>query len=197
MVKTASTMLPLGTQAPDFSLKNVDGQMVSLSDFKDSKGLLVIFMCNHCPFVIHLREALAAFADVYMAKGMAVVGISANDVATHPDDSPEKMVEEAKSAGYNFPYLYDGTQEVAKAYKAACTPDFFLFDQEQKLVYRGQFDDSRPGNDKPVTGADLKAACDAVIAGDPVTENQKPSIGCNIKWKEGMEPEYFTGQPAV
>lgn len=197
MVKTASTMLPLGTQAPDFSLKNVDGQTVSLSDFKDSKGLLVIFMCNHCPFVIHLREALAAFADEYMAKGMAVVGISANDVATHPDDSPEKMVEEAKSARYNFPYLYDGTQEVAKAYKAACTPDFFLFDQEQKLVYRGQFDDSRPGNDKAVTGADLKAACDAVIAGDPVTENQKPSIGCNIKWKEGMEPEYFTGQPAV
>lgn len=197
MVKTASTMLPLGTPAPDFSLKNVDGQTVSLSDFKDSKGLLVIFMCNHCPFVIHLREALAAFADEYMAKGMAVVGISANDVATHPDDSPEKMVEEAKAAGYNFPYLYDETQEVAKAYKAACTPDFFLFDQEQKLVYRGQFDDSRPGNDKPVTGADLKAACDAVVAGAPVTEDQKPSIGCNIKWKEGMEPEYFTGQPAV
>ena len=197
MVKTGSTMLPLGTQAPDFSLKNVDGSTVSLSDFSDSKGLLVIFMCNHCPFVIHLREALASFADEYMEKGLGVVGISSNDVATHPDDSPEKMVEEAKSAGYHFPYLYDGTQEVAKAYKAACTPDFFLFDQEQKLVYRGQFDDSRPGSDKPITGADLKAACDAVLAGSPVTEDQKPSIGCNIKWQEGKEPEYFTGQPAV
>jgi len=186
MVKTASTMLPLGTQAPDFSLKNVDGSTVSLSDFSDSKGLLVIFMCNHCPFVIHLREALASFADEYMEKGLGVVGISSNDVATHPDDSPEKMVEEAKSAGYHFPYLYDGTQEVAKAYKAACT-----------LVYRGQFDDSRPGSDKPITGADLKAACDAVLAGSPVTEDQKPSIGCNIKWQEGKEPEYFTGQPAV
>lgn len=197
MVKTASTMLPLGTKAPEFSLKNVDGQTVSLRDYQDSKGLLVIFMCNHCPFVVHLREALASFADEYMAKGLGVVGISSNDVATHPDDSPEKMVEEAASAGYNFAYLYDATQEVAKAYKAACTPDFFLFDQEKNLVYRGQFDDSRPGNNKPITGADLRVACDAVLAGASVTADQKPSIGCNIKWSEGKEPEYFTGQPAV
>ncbi len=197
MVKTASTMLPLGTKAPEFSLKNVDGQIVSLGDYQDSKGLLVIFMCNHCPFVVHLREALAVFADEYQAKGLGIVGISSNDVATHPDDSPEKMAEEATAAGYHFAYLYDDTQDVAKAYKAACTPDFFLFDQEKNLVYRGQFDESRPGNEKPVTGADLRAACDAVLSGAPVTEDQKPSIGCNIKWQEGKEPEYFTGQPAV
>jgi len=191
MVKTASTMLPLGTAAPDFSLPNVDGRMVSLADFAGKSGLLVIFMCNHCPFVIHLRSALAQFGKEYQAKGLAVVGISSNDVATHPADSPEKMVEEAKSAGYTFPYLYDGDQAVAKAYQAACTPDFFLFDGEQRLVYRGQFDDSRPSNGKPITGADLRAACDAVLAGQPVTDDQKPSIGCNIKWKDA--PEYFTG----
>ncbi|GAB4156617.1 MAG: thioredoxin family protein [Planctomycetaceae bacterium] len=197
MVKTASTMLPLGTKAPDFSLPNVDGRTVSLSDFEGKDGLLVIFMCNHCPFVIHLREALAQFATEYQEKGLGIVGINSNDVATHPDDSAEKMVEEAKSAGYTFPYLYDESQEVAKAYHAACTPDFFLFDKDLKLVYRGQFDDSRPGNDVPVTGADLRAACDAVLAGEPVSAEQKPSIGCNIKWKAGNEPAYFTGEPAV
>ena len=193
MVKTASTMLPLGSDAPDFSLPNVDGSTVSLSDFADSP-LLVIFMCNHCPFVIHLRSELASFGDEYLAKGLKIVGISSNDVETHPQDSPEKMKEEAASAGYNFPYLYDESQEAAKAYHAACTPDFFLFDKDHKLVYRGQFDDSRPDSGIPVTGADLKAACDAVLAGDPVEEDQKPSIGCNIKWKAGNAPSYFTGQ---
>ena len=197
MVKTASTMLPLGTKAPEFSLPNVDGSTVSLTDFSEKDGLLVIFMCNHCPFVVHLREGLAAFGKEYQAKGLGIVGISSNDVATHPDDSPEKMKTEAAEAGYVFPYLYDEDQAAAKAYRAACTPDFFLFDKNQQLVYRGQFDDSRPGNGVPVTGADLRAACDAVLAGKPVPEPQKPSIGCNIKWKSGNEPEYFTGQPTA
>ena len=195
MVMTASTMLPLGTAAPEFSLPNtVDGSTVSPSDFADDKGLLVIFMCNHCPFVVHLRSALATFAAEYQAKGLGIVGISSNDVATHPDDSPEKMGEEAKSAGYPFAYLYDESQAAAKAYHAACTPDFFLFDKDQKLVYRGQFDDSRPDSGIEVTGADLRAACDAVLAGEPVSETQKPSIGCNIKWKPGNEPGYFGGE---
>ena len=197
MVKTASTMLSLGTSAPDFSLPNVDGSTVSLSDFAGKPGLLVIFMCNHCPFVIHLRDELAKFATEYQEKGLAIVGISSNDVATHPDDSPEKMAEEAKSAGYTFPYLYDENQGVAKSYQAACTPDFFLFDSHQELVYRGQFDDSRPESGIPVTGADMRAACDAVLAGQPVPEEQKPSIGCNIKWKSSSAPAYFTGEPAV
>ncbi len=191
MVKTASTMLPLGTFAPNFSLLNVDDSSVSLGDFADSKGLLVIFMCNHCPFVIHLREAIAKFADEYQTQGLAVVGISSNDVGSHPDDSPEKMKEEATNAGYNFPYLYDESQEVAKAYKAACTPDFFLFDADKALVYRGQFDSSRPGNDQPVTGADLRAAADAVLSGAQVSAEQTPSLGCNIKWIDA--PDYFTG----
>ncbi|MEZ6062585.1 MAG: thioredoxin family protein [Planctomycetaceae bacterium] len=195
MVKTASTMLSLGTVAPDFSLTNVDGSTVRRSDFR-GKPLLVIFMCNHCPFVIHLRPALAKFAAEYQAKGLGIVGISSNDIGTHPQDGPEEMKTEARTAGYQFPYLYDETQEAAQAYKAACTPDFFLFDADHTLVYRGQFDSSRPGNDIPVTGNDLKAACDAVLAGSDVTSEQKPSIGCNIKWKPGNEPEYFTGQPA-
>jgi peroxiredoxin len=194
MVKTASTMLPLGTKAPDFSLVNVDDSSVSLSDFTDAKGLLVIFMCNHCPFVVHLREALATFTSEYLEKGLAIVGISSNDVATHPDDSPEKMKEEAASAGYQFAYLYDADQAVAKAYRAACTPDFFLFDSNQALAYRGQFDSSRPGNGQAIDGADLRAACDAVLAGTDPTENQIPSLGCNIKWKDA--PEYFTGVSA-
>lgn len=196
MVKTASTMLPLGTTAPDFSLPGVDDSVVSRSDFA-GRPLLVIFMCNHCPFVIHLRSALAQFADDYQAKGLAVVGISSNDVENYPQDGPEQMKAEAESAGYHFPYLYDADQTVAKAYCAACTPDFFLFDQDHSLVYRGQFDSSRPGNDVPVTGEDLKAACDAVLAGTEVSTDQKPGIGCNIKWKAGNEPEYFTGQSAV
>ncbi len=192
MVKTASTMLPLGSDAPGFSLPNVDGSDVSLADFS-GKPLMVVFMCNHCPFVVHLREALASFGSEYLSKGLSVVGISSNDVGNYPQDGPEKMKEEAASAGYTFPYLYDGTQDVAKAYRAACTPDFFLFDNDHKLVYRGQFDDSRPDSGIPVTGEDLRAACDAILAGNPVTEDQKPSIGCNIKWKAGAAPDYFTG----
>jgi peroxiredoxin len=195
MVKTASTMLPLQSAAPDFSLPNTDGATVSRSDF-DGRPLLVMFICNHCPFVIHIREELAKFATEYREKGLGIVGISANDVATHPDDSPEKMKQEAAAHGYTFPYLYDETQAVARAYRAACTPDFFLFDRNHKLVYRGQFDDSRPQSGIPVTGADLRAACNAVLANEPVPADQKPSIGCNIKWKTGSEPEYFTGQPA-
>jgi peroxiredoxin len=194
MVKTASTMLPLGTHAPDFSLINVDDSTVSLADFAGAKGLLVIFMCNHCPFVVHLRDALANFTSEYLEKGLAIVGISSNDVATHPDDSPEKMKAEAASAGYKFSYLYDETQAVAKAYQAACTPDFFLFDSNQALAYRGQFDSSRPGNDQPNDGSDLRAACDAILAGSAPTTEQIPSLGCNIKWKAA--PEYFTGVSA-
>ena len=195
MVKTASTMLQLVTKAPEFSLPNIDGSIVSLADFADKKWLLVVFMCNHCPFIKHLRKELAEFGNEYLEKGLGVVGISSNDVANYPDDSPAKMVEEAAEAGYRFPYLYDESKAVAKAYKAACTPDFFLFDGDMTLVYRGQFDDSRPGNDVPVTGADLRAACDQVLAGEPVPAEQKPSIGCNIKWIDA--PEYFTGEPAV
>jgi peroxiredoxin len=191
MVLTPSTMLPLGTQAPDFSLLNVDGRTVSLKDFRGAPALLVIFMCNHCPYVKHVAEGLAKLARDYQAKNVAVVGINSNYVGTHPADSPEQMVREVEERGYTFPYLYDESQEVAKAYRAACTPDFYLFDKNQKLVYRGQMDDSRPGSDKPVTGADLRAALDAVVAGRDVSPNQRSSIGCNIKWKPGNEPDYF------
>lgn len=191
MVRTTSQMPELGEPAPDFTLPDGEGRRYSLSDFDDQPALLVIFMCNHCPFVIHLREAIAAFAKEYQEKGLAVVGISSNDVETHPDDSPERMVEEARKVGYTFPYLYDESQEVAKAYRAACTPDFFLYDGDRKLVYRGRFDASTPGNDVPVTGADLRAAVDATLAGGPVGAEQKPSMGCNIKWKPGNEPDYF------
>jgi len=184
-------MLPLGTQAPDFSLVNVDGRTVSLADFKGAPALLVVFMCNHCPFVKHLATPLAQFAHEYMRKKVAVVGISSNDVANYPADSPEQMVHEAEDKGYTFPYLYDETQDVAKAYRAACTPDFFLFDRDQKLVYRGQFDSSRPDNGTPITGADMRAAIDAVLAGQKPSEKQLPSIGCNIKWIPGNEPDYF------
>jgi thiol-disulfide isomerase/thioredoxin len=170
---------------------NVDGKTVSLSDFKDATALLVVFMCNHCPFVKHLAGALAQFAQEYMRKGAAIVGINSNDVANYPADSPEQMVREAEEQGYAFPYLYDESQEVAKAYRAACTPDFFLFDRDQRLVYRGQFDSSRPDNGKPITGEDLRAALDAVLAGKKPSEKQMPSIGCNIKWKPGNEPDYF------
>jgi peroxiredoxin len=193
MVKTASTMLPLGTAAPDFSLPNIDGKTVSLRDLSGKKALVAIFMCNHCPFVKHLRSGLAEFGRDYQAKGVAVVGISSNDITSHPDDSPEKMKAEASSAGYTFPYLFDESQAVAKAYRAACTPDFYVFDADRKLVYRGQFDSSRPGNGIPVTGVDLRAAVDSVLAGRPVAEPQQPSIGCNIKWKAGKEPDYYTG----
>lgn len=191
MVRTPSTMLPLGTSAPDFSLVNVDGKVVSLSDFADAPALLIIFMCNHCPYVIHIADHLAALANEYMARGVAVVGISSNDVASYPADSPEQMVAEAEQRGYAFPYLYDETQEVAQTYRAACTPDFFLFDANKKLAYRGQLDSSRPDSGIPVTGEDLRAALDAVLEGKAPDESQTPSLGCNIKWKEGNEPEYF------
>lgn len=191
MVQTASTMLPLGTKAPDFSLPDVGGKRVSLSDFSGGPALLVIFMCNHCPYVKHVAAGLAALAKEYQRRGVAVVGINANDAAAYPDDSPAKMAEEVKLRGYTFPYLYDETQAVAKAYRAACTPDFYLFDSQQKLVYRGQMDSSRPGNNIPVTGADLRAALEAVLAGKPVPATQRPSLGCNIKWKPGNEPDYF------
>lgn len=191
MVRTPSTMLPLGTPAPDFALPDVDGKTVKLSDFKGSAGLLVVFMCNHCPFVIHLADALAAFGKEYQEKGLAVVGISANDADAYPADSHDKMALEAEARGYTFPYLYDESQDVAKAYRAACTPDFFLFDADHKLVYRGQFDSSRPDSGVKPTGEDLRAACDAVLAGNKPSEKQLPSIGCNIKWKPGAEPDYF------
>jgi peroxiredoxin len=191
MVETASTMLVLGTKAPDFELPDTGGKMVSLKDFAGSKALLVVFMCNHCPYVKHIIDKFVEIAREYQSKGVAVVGINSNDVDNFPDDSPENMTATAKAKGFTFPYLYDENQETAKAYKAACTPDFFLFDANRKLVYRGQLDDSRPGSGKPVTGADLKAAMGAVLANKKVLELQKPSMGCNIKWKPGNEPTYF------
>jgi len=184
-------MLELGTAAPDFSLPDTEGRVRSLSEFADSKGLLVVFMCNHCPYVKHIQHALAELADEYISKGIAVVGISSNSVESHPQDGPDAMREEAARVGYHFPYLYDASQETAKAYRAACTPDIFLFDESRKLVYRGQFDDSRPRNNLPVTGADLRAALEAMLAGQPPLAEQKASIGCNIKWKPGNEPEYY------
>jgi len=184
MALTPSTMLPLGTSAPAFTLTDTtSGKSVSIADFNKAPALLVMFICNHCPYVKHVRSGLAQLARDYQAKGAAIVAISSNDVANYPDDSPAKMTVEAKDAGYVFPYLYDETQQVARAYHAACTPDFFLFDREKRLVYRGQLDDSRPGNGIPVSGKDLRSALDAVLAGQPVTSVQKPSIGCNIKWK--------------
>jgi peroxiredoxin len=185
-----STMAPLGMRAPDFELPDTTGSTVALDDFEDASALLVVFMCNHCPYVKHVQDELAAFAAEYADRGLAVVGINANDVERYPDDSPERMAEEKERVGYPFPYLYDETQDVARAYGAACTPDFFLFDAERELVYRGQFDDSRPGNDLPVTGEDLRAAADAVLAGEPVPEDQVASVGCSIKWKPGNEPDY-------
>ncbi len=191
MVAVNSTMLPLGTAAPDFRLPDTtQGKSVSLADFK-GKPLLVAFICNHCPYVKHIRSGLAQLGRDYSSRGAAIVGISSNSVETHPQDGPKEMAKEAKGAGYTFPYLYDESQTVAKSYRAACTPDFYLFDKDHRLVYRGQFDDSRPGNGLPVTGNDLRAALDAVLAGNPASPNQKPSIGCNIKWKAGGEPDYF------
>jgi peroxiredoxin len=183
MAETPSTMVPLGTKAPAFRLPDTDGKMVALEDFHDAPALLVMFICNHCPFVKHIRGGLAQFGRDYQSRGLAIVAISSNDVRAYPEDSPEQMAKEKRTAGYVFPYLYDETQEVAKAYRAACTPDFFLYDRERTLVYRGQFDASRPSNNKPVTGADLRAAVDALLSGKPVSTDQKPSIGCNIKWK--------------
>ncbi len=191
MVRTPSTMLPLGTRAPDFELPNVDGRMLGLAEAAGPQGTVVMFICNHCPFVKHVADHLAMVARDYASRGIGFVAISSNDVAVHPADSPEQMVREAEDRGYLFPYLYDETQEVAKAYHAACTPDFYLFDAEMKLAYRGQLDSSRPGNDLPVTGSDLRGAIDALLAGRPPRDDQKPSIGCNIKWKVGHEPPYF------
>ena len=193
MARTPSTMVPLSTPAPDFALPDPSGKIHSLSDFKGAPALVVMFICNHCPYVKHIRAELAKFGREYQAKGVAIVAISSNDIVNHPDDSPAKMAEEAKAAGYTFPYLYDETQAVAKAYRAACTPDFFVYDKEQKLYYRGQFDESRPRVEKilPVTGKDLRAAVDAALAGQSALADQKASLGCNIKWKEGNEPEYF------
>jgi peroxiredoxin len=184
-------MLPLDTAAPDFKLPDANGKTVSLVDFKDKPALLILFICNHCPYVKHIRSGLAQLARDYQLRGVAIVGINSNDMENYPEDSPAKMKAEVKSAGYTFPYLYDETQSVAKAYRAACTPDIYLFDKNRKLVYRGQFDDSRPGNSIPVTGKDLRVALDAVLAGKLISPNQKASMGCNIKWKAGNEPDYF------
>lgn len=191
MAGVSSTMLELGTAAPDFSLPDTTGQLVSLADYKQAPATLVVFMCNHCPYVKHIANQFAEFSRKYQAKGVAVIGVNANDVSTHPDDSPEKMADEVKKIGYTFPYLYDETQEVAKSYRAACTPDFFLFDKDHKLAYRGQFDGSRPGNKIAVTGQDLRMALDAVLQDQPVPAEQKASMGCNIKWRAGNEPGYF------
>ena len=184
-------MLPLGTAAADFQLPDTNGKTDSPADFKNASALIVIFMCNHCPYVIHIRAGLAQLARDYAPKHVAIVGINSNDAKNYPDDSPAKMKIEVKNAGYIFPYLYDETQAVARSYRAACTPDFFLFDRGRRLVYRGQFDASRPGNGIAVTGKDLRAAIDAVLAGKTTSGFQAPSIGCNIKWKAGNEPDYF------
>ena len=182
MAATPSKMSNLGSSAPDFALKSTEGNIVKRTDFA-GKPLLVMFICNHCPYVKHLRQHLAGLGKEYQQKGVAIVGINSNDPVNYPDDNFAKMVDEVRNVGYTFPYLQDETQQVARAYQAACTPDFFLYDRSHKLVYRGQYDGSRPDSGKPVTGADLKAALDAVLAGKPVSADQKPSIGCNIKWK--------------
>jgi peroxiredoxin len=177
--------------APSFELPDAYGTKHSLEDFHGSKGLLVMFICYHCPFVVHIREELGVFGREYGARGLSIVAIVSNDLAQYPQDGPEGMKKEAEEGGYDFPYLLDEDQAIAKAYRAACTPDFFLFNEERKLVYRGQFDDSRPGNGLPVTGEDLRAAADAVLEAREVPEDQRTSIGCNIKWKPGNEPDYF------
>lgn len=186
MARTESNMLPLGTKAPDFRLPDtVSGKTLSLADVKSELGTVVMFICNHCPYVKHINAGLVELAKEYIDKGIAFVAISSNDVENYPDDSPDKMKETAEAEGYPFPYLYDETQAVAKAYDAACTPDFYIFDREDELVYRGQMDGSRPGSDIPVTGGDLRAALDAVLVDRPVSPEQRPSVGCNIKWVKG------------
>ncbi|MBD2133546.1 thioredoxin family protein [Sphaerospermopsis sp. FACHB-1094] len=192
MVLTASTMLPLGTKAPEFHLPEVvSGENISLANFADKKALLVMFICRHCPFVKHIQQELANLGKDYLNSNLGIVAISANDAQNYPNDAPESLKEMSTELGFKFPFCYDETQETAQAYTAACTPDFFLFDQERKLVYRGQLDDSRPSNNKPVTGADLRAAIEAVLVDQAVTSEQIPSVGCNIKWKPGNEPNYF------
>lgn len=189
-----STMLDLGTEAPDFTLPDIYGGKISFSDFKNTKAVLVMFVCNHCPYVQHVRDEVINLTKEYQNKDVAVIGINSNDFREYPDDSPEKMREDSEKYGYTFPYLFDATQEVARKFHASCTPDFFLFDMNHKLVYRGQMDDSRPGNGKPVTGADLRKALDAILEGKRAPGLQKPSIGCNIKWRKGREPEYYVFQ---
>lgn len=196
MPETPSTMLDLGTSLPSFSLPDFDGTTVTDADVKGSKALLVAFICKHCPFVRHIRPEFARFAKEYEAKGLKVVAIASNSIDEFPEDGPEGMKQEAAEAGYVFPYLFDKDQKVAKTFKAACTPDFFLFDGNRRLVYRGQFDGSRPKNNVPVTGADLRAATDAVLAGQKPSDQQRPSMGCNIKWYPGNEPAYY-GAPAT
>jgi len=186
----ATKTLSIGSKIPNFNSIGIDGKTYSLESFKDNKGLIIIFSCNHCPYVKHIRAGFVDFVREYQPRGVAIVAINSNDDSEHPDDSPEMMVIEAKQYGFTFPYLYDETQEIAKAYQAACTPDFFLFDNQGGLVYRGQFDGSRPGNNMPVNGASLRAAVDAVLAGERVPTEQRPSIGCNIKWRSGNEPNY-------
>jgi len=194
MSRTPSTMmLPLGAAAPGFELPDADGRVHRLADFEGAPALLVAFICNHCPFVRHVRAGFATLAAEYQQRGAAVVAIASNDASAYPDDGPEGMKAEAREAGYGFPYLYDESQEVAKAYGAACTPDFFLFDRERRLFYRGQMDASRPGNGVPVTGEDLRRALDAALAGGAAPAEQRPSLGCNIKWKPGNAPTYFAG----
>lgn len=184
MAATPSTMIPLGTTAPDFNLPDtVSGETKSLQDLRSEKATVIMFICNHCPFVKHINTVLVNLSNDYIARGVSFIAISSNDVINYPADSPEKMKETAAELGYQFPYLYDESQDVAKAYKAACTPDFYIFDGDLKLVYRGQLDDSRPDNGVPVTGKDIRAALDNVLSGNPVVDDQKPSIGCNIKWK--------------
>jgi peroxiredoxin len=196
MAATASTMLELGTKAPEFALPDVvSGKPVSLASFEGKQALLVMLLCHHCPFVKHVKSELALIGWDYAVKGVGIVGISANDPAVSADDSPEGLRRMATEWGFNFPVCYDETQVIAKSYAAACTPDFYLFDRDQRLVYRGQLDDSRPSNGKPVTGVDLRAAIDAVLAGRPVNQDQRPSLGCNIKWKPGNQPAYYA--PAV
>ena len=191
MAETPSTMLDIGSPAQDFSLSEpASGNQVRLADFY-GRPLLVVFSCNHCPYVLHILESFSEYAHNAQQSGLAVVMISSNDVAGYPADGPEKMAELATRIGFDFQYLYDETQQVARAYRAACTPDFFLFDSAHQLVYRGQYDNSRPGNDLPVSGSDLKAATDALLEGKPITGEQVPSVGCNIKWRAGNEPGYF------
>lgn len=190
MALTPSKMIDLGTDAPEFNMIDTDGNTVSLGDFSDSKALVVAFICNHCPYVKHIRMGLVKLAEDYMDKGVSFVAINSNDPDYDSDDSYEMMKEEVQSVGYQFPYLLDETQEVAKAYKATCTPDFFVYDSDRKLVYRGQMDNSRPGNMVPVTGKDLRDALEALLSDKEVNSEQKPSTGCNIKWKPGNQPDY-------
>jgi len=193
MARTPSQMIELGTEAPNFSLPDVvSGNTISLDDFPDAKGFMIAFICNHCPFVQLIRHEFARYGREYTDKGIAVIAINSNDIEAHPEDGPDAMRDDARRFGYTFPYCLDEDQSVAKAYQAACTPDLYLFDADRKLVYRGQFDDARPGSDVPVTGADLRAATDALLAGQAIpADDQKASLGCNIKWKPGNEPDYY------